>query len=58
MASQYKIHWYLYVPWVLDRLFGLAERFVRAADCYPAVALLPDGRNAHSRQQPPRRGRC
>ena len=42
------------VPWVLDRLFGLAERFVYvAAACYPAIAVLADGRNAHSTQQPP-----
>jgi hypothetical protein len=42
------------VPWVLDRIFGLAERFVYvAAACYPARAVLPDGRNAHATQQPP-----
>jgi hypothetical protein len=42
------------VPWVLDRIFGLAERFVYVvAACYPATAVLPDGRNAHATQQPP-----
>lgn len=42
------------VPWVLDRIFGMAERFVFVVSaCYPADAVLPDGRNAHATQQPP-----
>jgi len=42
------------VAWILDRLFAMAGRFVYvAAACYPASAVLPDGRNAHATQQPP-----
>lgn len=41
-------------PWVIDQMFSRARRFVYiAAACYPAEAVLPDGRNAHTIQQPP-----
>jgi len=36
------------VAWVIDEMFGLADRFVYAnVACFPAVKSLPDGRNAH-----------
>lgn len=36
------------IPWVLHRLFSLADRFVYAvAACFPAKKILPDGTNAH-----------
>ncbi|MFN3259938.1 MAG: hypothetical protein ACE37J_05190 [Pikeienuella sp.] len=36
-------------PWVLDEMFGRAERFVFViAACFPAIKTLPDGRNAHT----------
>lgn len=41
-------------PWVIDQMFSRARRFVYvAAACYPAEAILPDGRNAHTIQLPP-----
>lgn len=41
------------VPWVIDRLFAHARRFVFVvAACYPARKTLPDGRNAHTTLQP------
>lgn len=42
------------VPWVIDEMFANATGFVFVvAACYPAVKTLPDGRNAHTTQQPP-----
>jgi len=42
------------VPWVIDRLFAHARKFVFVvAACYPAQKTLPDGRNAHTTLQPP-----
>jgi len=42
------------VPWVIDRIFAHARRFVFVvAACYPAGKTLPDGRNAHTTLQPP-----
>ncbi|MCL5775959.1 class I SAM-dependent methyltransferase [Limibaculum sp. FT325] len=42
------------VPWVIDQMFARARRFVFiVAACYPAEKILPDGRNAHTTQQPP-----
>ena len=42
------------IPWVLDKLFRHARRFVYAvAACYPARKSLPDGQNAHCTVQPP-----
>lgn len=36
------------LPWVLDELFGYADRFVYAnVACYPAKKQLPNGQNAH-----------
>ncbi len=42
------------VPWVIDEMFLHASGFVMiVAACYPAIKNLPDGRNAHTTQQPP-----
>jgi hypothetical protein len=42
------------VPWVIDEMFSHASGFVMiVAACYPAIKTLPDGRNAHTTQQPP-----
>lgn len=42
------------IPWVLDKLFRHARRFVYAvAACYPARKQLPDGQNAHCTLQEP-----
>jgi hypothetical protein len=36
------------LPWVLEELFGYANKFVFATiACYPAKKHLPNGRNAH-----------
>lgn len=36
------------VPWVVSEMFSLAEKFVFASvACYPALARLPNGENAH-----------
>ena len=36
------------IPWIVDEIFGYAERFVFAnVACYPAAKRLPDGENAH-----------
>jgi hypothetical protein len=36
------------LPWVLDELFGYAQKFVFAnIACYPAKKHLPNGQNAH-----------
>lgn len=36
------------IPWILDELFGYAQKFVFAnAACYPARKHLPNGENAH-----------
>ena len=41
-------------PWVIDQMFSRARKFVYiVAASYPADAVLPDGRNAHTIQQPP-----
>ena len=42
------------LPWVLDEMFGFAERVVFAnIACYPAKKKLPNGQNAHCTIQPP-----
>lgn len=36
------------IPWILEEIFGYAERFVFAnIACYPAKKSLPNGQNAH-----------
>ncbi len=36
------------LPWILDELFGYANKFVFAnIACYPAKKSLPNGKNAH-----------
>jgi hypothetical protein len=41
------------VPWIVDELFGFAERFVFATiACYPARKRLPTGENAHCTIRP------
>lgn len=36
------------VPWIVDEIFGYAERFIFACiACYPAKTTLPNGENAH-----------
>ncbi len=43
------------IPWVLDKLFAHANKFVYAvAACYPARKQLPDGQNAHCTVLEPR----
>jgi len=43
------------IPWVLDKLFAHARKFVYAvAACYPARKQLPDGQNAHCTVLEPR----
>lgn len=40
------------VPWILDEMFSRAGKFVFVvAACYPAMKILPDGRNAHTVQE-------
>ncbi len=42
------------IPWVLDELFGYADKFVYAnIACYPAKKTLPNGENAHCTVKPP-----
>ncbi len=42
------------VPWVIEEMFAYARKFVYAnVACFPAVKLLPDGRNAHCTLHPP-----
>ena len=42
------------IPWIIDELFGFAERFVYATvACYPARKLLPSGENTHCTVRPP-----
>lgn len=42
------------VPWVIDEMFSFARKFVYAnIACYPAVKLLPNGKNAHCTVRPP-----
>ena len=42
------------MPWVIDEMFSLARKFVYAnIACYPAVKLLPNGKNAHCTVRPP-----
>lgn len=42
------------VPWVLEEMFGFAEKLVFATiACYPAVKTLPNGENAHCTVRPP-----
>ena len=42
------------IAWVLDDLFGAANKFVyAAAACYPARKVLPNGENAHCTVQSP-----
>jgi hypothetical protein len=42
------------LPWIVEELFRLADRFVFAnIACYPAAALLPNGENAHTTLRPP-----
>lgn len=41
------------MPWIVDELFGLANRFVFAnVVCYPARKRLPNGENAHCTIRP------
>jgi hypothetical protein len=41
------------LPWILDEIFGYAERFVYAnVACYPASKRLPNGENAHCTIKP------
>jgi hypothetical protein len=36
------------IPWILDEMFGYADRFVFAnVACYPAKKRLPNGENCH-----------
>lgn len=43
------------VFWVVEEMIGLAERFVFAnIACFPAIARLPDGTNAHVTVEHPR----
>ena len=36
------------IPWIVDEMFSFARRFVFASvACYPAMARLPSGENAH-----------
>lgn len=42
------------LPWIVDEIFGYAERFVFAnVACYPALKRLPNGENAHCTIRPP-----
>jgi len=42
------------IDWIIDELFGYAERFVFAnVACYPAKKHLPSGENAHCTIKPP-----
>ena len=42
------------IPWVLNELFSRARHFVFASiACFEALALLPDGSNAHCTVHPP-----
>ncbi len=42
------------VPWVIEEMFSRASGFVMiVAACYPSDKTLPNGRNAHTTQQPP-----
>jgi hypothetical protein len=41
------------VPWIVEEIFGYAERFVFAnVACYPAMKHLPNGENAHCTIKP------
>jgi hypothetical protein len=41
------------VPWIVDEIFGYADRFVYAnVACYPARKHLPNGENAHCTIKP------
>jgi len=41
------------IPWIIDEIFGYAERFVYAnVACYPARKRLPNGENAHCTIKP------
>jgi hypothetical protein len=41
------------LAWIVDEMFGLAERFVFASvACYPARKRLPSGENAHCTVKP------
>jgi len=43
------------IPWILDELFGYAEKFVYAnVACFPAEKRLPSGGNAHCTVKPVR----
>jgi hypothetical protein len=43
------------IPWIVDELFGFAERFVYAnVACFPARKRLPSGGNAHCTIKPVR----
>jgi hypothetical protein len=42
------------IPWVVNEMFSLARHFVFCnIACYPAVARLPSGENAHIMVRPP-----
>jgi hypothetical protein len=41
------------IPWIVDEIFGYAERFVFAnVACYPAMSRMPNGANAHCTIRP------
>ena len=41
------------VPWIVDEMFSYANRFVFACvACFPALATLPNGENAHCTVRP------
>lgn len=41
------------IPWILDELFSLANKFVYAnVACFPARKRLPSGGNAHCTVKP------
>ena len=42
------------IEWILDRFFKISKKFIFInVACYEAIALLPDGRNAHINIQKP-----
>tara|TARA_B100001057_G_scaffold480940_1_gene554375 strand:+ start:144 stop:803 length:660 start_codon:yes stop_codon:yes gene_type:complete len=42
------------IEWILDRFFKISKKFIFInVACYEAIALLPDGRNAHINVQEP-----
>jgi len=42
------------IEWILDRFFSISKKFIFInVACYEAIALLPDGKNAHINVQTP-----